>query len=522
MVFAAALAPAVGLVAPNLGSGLLTFGAGTVVAVSSYFLAASTDVNNFGFSATVSVHLPTRSGTEEQTYLGSPYLTYTDTARIPQSVECSADLTSVSGDTSTGSILCPVTNNDIGTGTATIAFNGASPLYGIYVGATSTVLVETLTTTDAVPGQTEYLSTVTDTTYETTTTTTKTITLRGDLSTSYCLASTTTTMTSPTTESTTKPSTRTTSTKSAPTRTTSSKAAPTRTTSSKAAPTRTTSPKSPPATTSPPSLKCTKDNLYQTLANHDGIAKHFCTDLLSEKHEGFPASISVWPAATISSACSCYDKNIIGKRSTVDYDALTAYPVPAASTSYVSTDTIIVSVDKIVSTSKAVVDGGTFTATASSTSTVDLRTAPTTCVPSPTLSKRTSPSSLSSCPSLKLQTAYLYLEMSEPVRFCNYYLSAKRTRSPLLSVNAKDLTDTCTCVVKDAGQHATSYQNDLANFHTEAASGCNQQYARAVNGFFRQSKNFCIYWGSNVSRGLTPIPGVSAAGIYSGCQCILA
>ncbi|KAF2154506.1 hypothetical protein K461DRAFT_319059 [Myriangium duriaei CBS 260.36] len=470
-------ATAVSLAASQLGGGLLTLSAGALVAVSTYFLASTADTNQFGLTVTVSTTSAYNSG------LGPLFLTYTNAASAVTEVGCTTQLTSVSSDVKTGSVLCPASNLDFGTGSATLSFRGASTSFAFYVGATTDVITETAVVTDDVPGQTAYLYTATDTTYETTVTSTSTVTLTGDLSTSYCPSTTTEQQTS-TTVTTQSPET-------------------------------TTGPSITPAPM--PHHQCTKGRVYNTLAHHPQFAGYLCKDLLAENHHTFPSSISVWPAATLSSACSCYETNVLDKREVpTAYGPLTPHPV-TSTTSYDRTRTDIVSTDVVVSTSTKKVDGGTYTTTASTDTTLDLRTPPTTCVPSPTLlDKRTSQGHHP----LELQTAYLYVEVLDPVYFCNYYMSAKRSRSPLLGLSALHLTETCTGVLKDADQHVPDYANDMVNFYSDA-SGCDPKYERAIKGFFRQSRAFCRYWGSKVDRGMTPIPGLSAAEIYSGCQCIL-
>ncbi|KAF2153609.1 hypothetical protein K461DRAFT_306248 [Myriangium duriaei CBS 260.36] len=483
---------------PQIGSGLATLTAGTAVTLSTYFLAASTDTNDLGFAATLEYT------TDLPATIGSLSITYTDISTRTASASCSISASSATQSagavTTIGSVLCGVPNTAIGTGVVYLAFDNADTSFAFYAGKTTiTSDAGIKTDTAMVPGQTVYLTTDLSTTFDSTTTTTQTVTLTGPLSTSFCSPTTTTIIKSSTFDTITS---------------TTSKAVSSTPVSTKSGPTTIK-----PSTTSS-HLPCTTGQVFQTISNHPVIAKHLCRDL--DKHRKFPSSISVWPAATISSACSCYDAHMHAKRSILSsttYGPLTPYTVPATST-YASTNTVTESTSVTISTLTSYVDGGIATADAGSTVTLDQRTSASACVssqsPDPTVNKR---ASAPTCPSLRLQTAYLYVEMTHPIDFCKYYLSASRTRSPLAGVDAATLINTCTCVLKDAGKDLPPKKSDVS-ISPAGRYTCNKHHAAAIGAYFKQEDTFCTYWNAAKQRDLSAISGYSAKDLYSGCRCI--
>ncbi|GAM84398.1 hypothetical protein ANO11243_023920 [Dothideomycetidae sp. 11243] len=386
---------------------------------------------------------------------GVPVLAYTNKGGATTNATCIVSNSAVNGPITTASIQCPVANTAFATGTVDMAFpNYPFVSYKFYVGETTVTTDEGVTTTTAyAPGQTVYITTDTSTTYEATITTTPTVTLTG----SAC-------------------------------------------------------------STHKPSKTCTNGAVYQTLANCRGVAEHLCSDLLTKpKHSSFPSTAALWPAATLSSACSCYEKtvespNLARRGSDAVYDFFTAYNVSSTVGAYNST---VIATDVAPLTASATttyVDGGN--------TTVNAGTTVTTCAVSDVArNKERRMSRDSTCGSDELLGAYLYIEMADPISFCKFYLSEPRSHSPLFGVSAGELKDGCASVLTHAKQSVPTKSNK----HPVPASGhhaCNGKFAAEIKAAFNQYKLFCIFWNDSKIRDLTPIPHASAADISAGCQCI--
>ncbi|GAM88661.1 hypothetical protein ANO11243_066950 [Dothideomycetidae sp. 11243] len=450
----------VSLSAPQFANGLYTLAVGASVSVSTYFLAATTDTASLGFWASVY--------NDDDNSVGGLSITYTDTAHEVLTAPC--NMTSIGRYTGTqASVTCAVAKTAIETGTVTLSFNGShrDVAFGFYYGETASTYSDpgTTNTTVSVPGQTVYLATDVSTTYDETITTTHTITLTGAMAMTDC---------SPTTTSADRGSTA--------------------------------------------HAACTSGSLYHTLAEQSVIARHLCNDLLKENHRSFPSSASVWPATTLSRACSCYERSIetpppVKRGADEAYGGLTAYDVGTV-TEYNSTSTETDYTSVTVSTSISYVDAGTSTADAATIVTIDDRSAATACATS--VEKKRRGSAPTTCAALKLQAAYLYLEMREPINFCRYYLSKPRTHSPLIGVSATALQNTCKCAMENS-QHRAPVPK--ANSKPAASHFCNQKYATVINAAFHQHEAFCKYWNADKERMLSPLPDLCAADIYSGCAC---
>ncbi|THZ73970.1 hypothetical protein D6C85_03736 [Aureobasidium pullulans] len=336
------------LSSPQLGNGLVSVDSSSstpVVPFVTAFSVASTDTNSFGFSATM-----TDAGY-------SAHIRYTDSAHAVLTLDCSIAAYSTDHNTggfaettTYGSVLCPVANIEIGTGTMFVtidvdplAYTGWEPgTYAIYVGpSTATTTGDITVSTAVVPGQITYLATETSTVYRTTKTVAATTTLTGAYAASRCTSvseSTPTTLLKTTVKSS---STRISSLKSSTSASSSSKVlsgssstqkattssvkltvslkssstskasmssqtsnSKSKSSSSKSS-SRSTTFSTSRITSSPPS--CNTGAIVRSLSSYPPLASHLCQEVISRKR-AFPASISVFPDSQLSSACSCYMK----------------------------------------------------------------------------------------------------------------------------------------------------------------------------------------------------------------------
>ncbi|THW89132.1 hypothetical protein D6D17_08785 [Aureobasidium pullulans] len=336
------------LSSPQLGNGLVSVDSSSstpVVPFVTAFSVASTDTNSFGFSAAM-----TDAGY-------SAHIRYTDPAHAVSTLDCSIAAYSTDHNTggfaettTYGSVLCPVANIEIGTGTMFVtidvdplAYTGWEPgTYAIYVGpSTATTTGDITVSTAVVPGQITYLATETSTVYRTTKTVAATTTLTGAYAASRCTSvseSTPTTLLKTTVKSS---STRISSLKSSTSASSSSKVlsgsfstqkattssvkltvslkssstskasmssqtsnSKSKSSSSKSS-SRSTAFSTSRITSSPPS--CNTGAIVRSLSSYPPLASHLCQEVISRKR-AFPASISVFPDSQLSSACSCYMK----------------------------------------------------------------------------------------------------------------------------------------------------------------------------------------------------------------------
>ncbi|THZ83723.1 hypothetical protein D6C84_04724 [Aureobasidium pullulans] len=336
------------LSSPQLGDGLVSVDSSSstpVVPFVTAFSVASTDTNSFGFSAAM-----TDAGY-------SAHIRYTDSAHAVSTLDCSIATSSTDHNTggftettTYGSVLCPVANTEIGTGTMFVtidvdplAYTGWQPgTYAIYVGpSTVTTTGDITVSTAVVPGQITYLATETSTVYRTTKTVAATTTLTGAYAASRCTSvskSTPTTLLKTTVKSS---STGISSLKSSASASSSSKSlsgssstrkattssskstvflrssstsrafmssktsnSKSKSSSSKSS-LRSTTLSSSRITSSPPS--CNTGTIVRSLSSYPPLASHLCREVIS-RNRAIPASISVFPDSQLSSACSCYMK----------------------------------------------------------------------------------------------------------------------------------------------------------------------------------------------------------------------
>ncbi|GAM91196.1 hypothetical protein ANO11243_092430 [Dothideomycetidae sp. 11243] len=454
------------LSAPELGGGLVTITAGVAVTFATYFLAAPTDTNSFGFSATV-------VDFDDHTI----NMTYTDTATMTQTVQCSMADANVNFPSTTGSLQCDVANTAIATGPVTLSLFDSFPQtlqLEIYVGQTTMTETDYTNTTTFVPSGTIYATTVTSTTFDATLTTTDTTTLTGPV-TPFCSATST----------------------------------------------------SAPAA-------CTDGPIFRTLLGCPVVADHMCNDLLTKpKHTAFPSSADVWPASALKGACRCYEKYLtehnLGKRDEDEqhhlarrgdphpHAPLTEYNASVTTVyNYTMTDTAYVIETEDATT---FIDGGNTTVPADSTITIDDRTTASDCLPSPSAppAKR---EPISTCANVELLTAYLWVEMAQPVRFCKYYLSEPRSHVPLVGVSPAGLTNACKSVMTKAGKTIPAKKTHVVPAVPKQA--CDGSHAANIRTNYNQVHQFCKYWTATRHRDLSPLGSLGTVeDLFAGCQCIL-
>ncbi|GAM82546.1 hypothetical protein ANO11243_005280 [Dothideomycetidae sp. 11243] len=153
------------------------------------------------------------------------------------------------------------------------------------------------------------------------------------------------------------------------------------------------------------------------------------------------------------------------------------------------------------------------------------------------------------CPGLQPDVEVLRDEIAHPNQFCRYFLSQRRTRSPMVHMNADTVMKACVCLLRQEGMGITSSSNGPAPSFIPAAETvndpeslrCNSKYEDLIMAEYNEYRHFCKYYGTRCVtsfsktswscfyklltdhslRRISPIPGLSAVQVTEGCKCIL-
>ncbi|GAM91185.1 hypothetical protein ANO11243_092320 [Dothideomycetidae sp. 11243] len=120
-------------------------------------------------------------------------------------------------------------------------------------------------------------------------------------------------------------------------------------------------------------------------------------------------------------------------------------------------------------------------------------------------------------------TALVKKHVTHSAAFCEWYLNAPRTRSPL-DLKPHEVKQACTCLLREAGLHVPHAHHHTAHHaahptHSPLVSHhCNKKYKKAIKKSFFAPRKFCKFYNA-VHREHSPIPGLSAAQVRGGCHC---
>ncbi|THY24045.1 hypothetical protein D6D01_05731 [Aureobasidium pullulans] len=103
-------------------------------------------------------------------------------------------------------------------------------------------------------------------------------------------------------------------------------------------------------------------------------------------------------------------------------------------------------------------------------------------------------------------------EVSHPLQFCKFYLSDKRSRSPLPSLSVTALQNACKCIQASPPPEPTIIQGTLPS-----SKRCSQ-WTKLLKGEYKHVAEFCNFY-LGYPRKRSPVPGLSVSNLLEGCKC---
>lgn len=97
------------------------------------------------------------------------------------------------------------------------------------------------------------------------------------------------------------------------------------------------------------------------------------------------------------------------------------------------------------------------------------------------------------CRAHKSQVELLKIEVQHPLRFCGYYLLARRSVSPFAAVHAESLETACACFLKKKGRPLPKYTDGPVH-NVYASARCRTKHQAALEREFAHAEQFCHYY----------------------------
>ncbi|THZ71329.1 hypothetical protein D6C85_05359 [Aureobasidium pullulans] len=115
---------------------------------------------------------------------------------------------------------------------------------------------------------------------------------------------------------------------------------------------------------------------------------------------------------------------------------------------------------------------------------------------------------------IKSDVSLVKKEVSHPLEFCKFYLSDKRTRSPLPSLGVTALQNACKCIQASPPPEPTIIHRALPS-----SKQCSQ-WTKLLNGEYKHVAEFCNFY-LGYPRKRSPVPGLSVSNLLTGCKCAI-
>ncbi|KAL2029250.1 hypothetical protein VTO58DRAFT_108442 [Aureobasidium pullulans] len=115
---------------------------------------------------------------------------------------------------------------------------------------------------------------------------------------------------------------------------------------------------------------------------------------------------------------------------------------------------------------------------------------------------------------IKSDVSLVKKEVSHPLEFCKFYLSDKRTRSPLPSLGVTALQNACKCIQASPPPEPTIIHGALPS-----NKQCSQ-WTKLLNGEYKHVAEFCNFY-LGYPRKRSPVPGLSVSNLLTGCKCAI-
>ncbi|THX48848.1 hypothetical protein D6D06_08885 [Aureobasidium pullulans] len=115
---------------------------------------------------------------------------------------------------------------------------------------------------------------------------------------------------------------------------------------------------------------------------------------------------------------------------------------------------------------------------------------------------------------IKSDVSLVKKEVSHPLEFCKFYLSDKRTRSPLPSLGVTALQNACKCIQASPPSEPTIIHGALPS-----SKQCSQ-WTKLLNGEYKHVAEFCNFY-LGYPRKRSPVPGLSVSNLLTGCKCAI-
>ncbi|THZ09191.1 hypothetical protein D6C95_01347, partial [Aureobasidium pullulans] len=115
---------------------------------------------------------------------------------------------------------------------------------------------------------------------------------------------------------------------------------------------------------------------------------------------------------------------------------------------------------------------------------------------------------------IKSDVSLVKKEVSHPLEFCKFYLSDKRTRSPLPSLGVTALQNACKCIQASPPPEPTIIHGALPS-----SKQCSQ-WTKLLNGEYKHVAEFCNFY-LGYPRKRSPVPELSVSNLLTGCKCAI-
>ncbi|THZ19397.1 hypothetical protein D6C89_07769 [Aureobasidium pullulans] len=115
---------------------------------------------------------------------------------------------------------------------------------------------------------------------------------------------------------------------------------------------------------------------------------------------------------------------------------------------------------------------------------------------------------------IKSDVSLLKKQVSHPLEFCKFYLSDKRTRSPLPSLGVTALQNACKCIQASPPPEPTIIHGALPS-----SKQCSQ-WTKLLNGEYKHVAEFCNFY-LGYPRKRSPVPGLLVSNLLTGCKCAI-
>ncbi|KAF4548502.1 Hypothetical protein D9617_27g044690 [Elsinoe fawcettii] len=104
---------------------------------------------------------------------------------------------------------------------------------------------------------------------------------------------------------------------------------------------------------------------------------------------------------------------------------------------------------------------------------------------------------------------------NQPKAFCNWYLSAKQTKSPLKALTRPQFSNACSCIANK--KQSTTAAETVAN--PGAAPKCNATQKKTLQKEAKKTSEFCTFWNSAKWRSSSPFAKIKVRTVYNACKC---